>query len=84
MLQFDLGEDVVNVVVEGGQLCFSDFINKKLINILFFYFINVKFVLIIMGVFFLIDFDVFVKVMQEQQKKKDDKGEKKEEIMDID
>ena len=30
------------------------------------------------------DLDAFVKAMQEQQKKKDEKGEKKEESMDTD
>lgn len=83
MSQFDLGEDVANAAAEGGQSCFSDPINKKLINnppppI------NAKFVLIIMGVLSSTDLDAFVKAMQEQQKKKDDKGEKKEETMDTD
>lgn len=32
MSQFDLGEDVANAAAEGGQSCFSDPINKKLIN----------------------------------------------------
>lgn len=45
---------------------------------------NAKFVLIIMGVLSSTDLDAFVKAMQEQQKKKDDKGEKKEETMDTD
>lgn len=78
MSQFDLGEDVANAAAEGGQSCFSDPINKKLIPI------NAKFVLIIMGVLSSTDLDAFVKAMQEQQKKKDDKGEKKEETMDTD
>lgn len=83
MSQFDLGEDVANAAAEGGQSCFSDPINKMLINtppppI------NAKFVLIIMDVLSSTDLDAFVKAMQEQQKKKDDKGEKKEETMDTD
>lgn len=82
MSQFDLGEDVANAAAEGGQSCFSDPINKKLINTP--PPINAKFVLIIMGVLSSTDLDAFVKAMQEQQKKKDDKGEKKEETMDTD
>lgn len=81
MSQFDLGEDVANAAAEGGQSCFSDSINKMLINTPP---INAKFVLIIMGVLSSTDLDAFVKAMQEQQKKKDDKGEKKEETMDTD
>lgn len=81
MSQFDLGEDVANAAAEGGQSCFSDPINKMLINTPP---INAKFVLIIMDVLSSIDLDAFVKAMQEQQKKKDDKGEKKEETMDTD
>lgn len=81
MSQFDLGEDVANAAAEGGQSCFSDPINKMLINTPP---INAKFVLIIMDVLSSTDLDAFVKAMQEQQKKKDDKGEKKEETMDTD
>lgn len=81
MSQFDLGEDVANAAAEGGQSCFSDPINKMLINTPR---INAKFVLIIMDVLSSTDLDAFVKAMQEQQKKKDDKGEKKEETMDTD
>lgn len=84
MSQFDLGEDVANAAAEGGQSCFSDPINKKLINTPPPHPINAKFVLIIMGVLSSTDLDAFVKAMQEQQKKKDDKGEKKEETMDTD
>lgn len=84
MSQFDLGEDVANAAAEGGQSCFSDPINKKLINNTQHPPINAKFVLIIMGVLSSTDLDAFVKAMQEQQKKKDDKGEKKEETMDTD
>lgn len=82
MSQFDLGEDVANAAAEGGQSCFSDPINKKLIN-------NTpphkcKVCFDDYGCSFLTDLDAFVKAMQEQQKKKDDKGEKKEETMDTD
>lgn len=51
---------------------------------IFVHYFLAKLVLIIMGVLSSTDLDAFVKAMQEQQKKKDDKGEKKEETMDTD